>query len=240
MAEPSRWPGKLKELAGEFVAGGVRFGLESGTIESELWVLIQTVLGGYLVREIHNPEIRREELPGLAAEKTAELVGQIRKGRWRPGDEDDGKVIAYIRQVARNTAREFWRKWYRERGGEREMEEPEAARDISPASPESCAAGRETAARLHEWLGGYKPLHAEIFVMKAFYQMKSREIAEHPRVETSPTNVDTVWDRMRKDLRSLLVENGGGVDRFPPGTFSAFLILWEAGGPEARAGLGEV
>ena len=72
-----------------------------------------------------------------------------------------------------------------------------------------------------------------IFVMKAFYQMRTREIAEHPAVRTSPTNVDTVWDRLRKELRTVLSDGEGAAVRFPPGTFASFLRLWE---PVARGG----
>ena len=63
--------------------------------------------------------------------------------------------------------------------------------------------------------------------MKAFYQLRTREIADHPRVRTSPTNVDTVWDRLRKELRTIFTGGGEGPEQFPPGTFVAFLRLWE-------------
>jgi DNA-directed RNA polymerase specialized sigma24 family protein len=192
-----------------------------------LWVLIQTALGGYLAYEIRNPEIRDDMLPGLAAEKTAQLVEQIRRGAWKPAEESEMKIRAFIKQVAHNTAQSFWKKYYRDRGGEELVETLDRTAQRLHADPEQVAAGEQLAGRLMRWLQTCRPLHAEIFVMKAFYQMRTREIAAHPRVRTSPTNVDTVWDRLRKELRTVFAEGEGGVVRFPPGTFAAFLRLWE-------------
>jgi DNA-directed RNA polymerase specialized sigma24 family protein len=229
------WPEQLRRLAADFLDHAVRFSSPADTdrAESALWVLLQTAIGGYLAYEIKNPEIRRDELPGLAAEKTAQLVEQIKRGAWTPTEENDVKIRAYIKQVASNTARAFWKRYYRSRGAEELTETLDQTPETVLADPEEQAAGEEAAARLHEWLGTCKEAHAWIFVMKAFYQMRTREIAEHPRVRTSPTNVDTVWDRLRKELRTLLSNGGEAPARFPQGTFAAFLRLWE---PLSRGG----
>jgi len=229
------WPEQLRRLTVDYFEHSVRFSSPADTdrAESALWVLLQTAIGGYLAYEIRNPEIRRDELPGLAAEKTAQLVEQIKRGAWTPAEENDVKIRAYIKQVASNTARAFWKSYYRARGGEELSESLDQIPETVQADPEEQAAGEETAARLLDWLGTVKDAHAWIFVMKAFYQMHTKEIAEHPRVRTSPTNVDTVWDRLRKDLRSLLSSGEEAPARFPQGTFVAFLRLWE---PMARGG----
>jgi DNA-directed RNA polymerase specialized sigma24 family protein len=234
MGARAAWPEQLRQLATEFLAEPVRFsaGEDTGRAESALWVLIQTALGGYLAYEIRNPEIRRDELPGLAAEKTAQLVEQIRRGGWKPAEESEMKIRAFIKQVAHNAAKAFWKKYFRDRGGEELSDTLDSVPQTDLADPEQQAAGEETAARICRWLRGCRPDHARIFVMKAFYQMRTREIAEHPAVRTSPTNVDTVWDRLRKELRTLLTD-GEAPARFPPGTFAAFLRLWE---PAARGG----
>ncbi len=235
MGSRAAWPQQLRQLAADFLAVPVRFpaGTDTDSAESALWVLIQTALGGYLAYEIRNPEIRRDELAGLAAEKTAQLVEQIRRGGWKPAEENEMKIRGYVKQVAHNTARAFWKKYYRERGGEELAETLDNVPQTGQADPEQQAAGEETAARLVSWLGTCRADHARIFVMKAFYQMRTLEIAEHPAVNTSPTNVDTVWDRLRKDLRTILTAGDEAPVRFPPGTFAAFLRLWE---PAARGG----
>lgn len=229
MGTRAAWPEQLRRLAPDFLAESVRFSdsADTDSAESALWVIIQTALGGYLAYEIRNPEIRQDELPGLAAEKTAQLVEQIRRGTWRPAEENDMKIRAFIKQVAHNTAQAFWKKYYRDRGGEELAETLDNVPQAGQADPEQQAAGEEVAARLIRWLRTCRPHHAEIFVMKAFYQMRTLEIAEHPRVRTSPTNVDTVWDRLRKDLRTVLAHGGEAPALFPPGTFAAFLRLWE-------------
>jgi len=234
-APAAAWPERLRRLSADFCASDVRFRAPADTdrTESALWVLIQTALGGYLAFEIRNPEIRRDELPGLAAEKTAQLVEQIRRGSWKPAEESEMRIRAYIKQVAGNTARAYWKKYYRDRGGE-ELSETMDDRPLADAvDPEEQAAGEEIARQLIRWLKTCRIEHALIFVMKAFYQMRTREIAEHPRVRTSPTNVDTVWDRMRKQLRTMFTADEGAPSRLPPGTFAAFLRQWEAQGGEA-------
>ena len=107
------WPEQLRRLAADFLCHAVRFSSPADTdrAESALWVLLQTAIGGYLAYEIRNPEIRRDELPGLAAEKTAQLVEQIKRGAWTPTEENDVKIRAYIKQVASNTARAFWKNY---------------------------------------------------------------------------------------------------------------------------------
>jgi DNA-directed RNA polymerase specialized sigma24 family protein len=235
MGNSAAWPEQLRRQAADFLAAAVRFptAAETGTAESALWVLIQTALGGYLVYEIRNPEIRRDELSGLAAEKTAQLIEQIRCGAWKPAAESDMKIRAFIKQVAHHAAQSFWKKYYRDRGKEELAETLDNVPQTGRADPEQQAAGQEVAARLLKWLSTFRPDHARIFVMKAFYQMRTREIAEHPAVRTSPTNVDTVWDRLRKELRANVGDGGVGPERFPPGTFAAFLRLWES---DARGG----
>lgn len=237
------WPERLRRLSADFRDQDVRFSSPADTdrVESALWVLIQTALSGYLAFEIRNPEIRRDELPGLAAEKTAQLVEQIRRGSWKPSEESEMRIRAYVKQVAGNTARAFWKKYYRDRGGEELSERMDERPRPDAVDPEGLAAGEEVARRLLQWLKTCRIEHALIFVMKAFYRMRTREIAEHPGIRSSPTNVDTVWDRMRKQLRSKLAAEEGAPPGFPPGTFAAFLALWEAEGgerlfPVARGG----
>lgn len=242
MGTRAAWPEQLRRRTTDFLAGDVRFSetTDTDSAESALWVLIQTALGGYLAYEIRNPEIRRDELPGLAAEKTAQLMEQIRRGTWEPAEESEMKIRSFIKQVAHNTAQAFWKKYYRDRGSEELVESLDHTPQTGQADPEQQAAGVELAGRLMCWLRTCKPNHAEIFVMKAFYQMRTLEIAHHPRVRTSPTNVDTVWDRLRKELRAIFSDGGEGPELFPPGTFAAFLRLWEtaagAGRPQAARG----
>ncbi len=230
MGTRAAWPEQLRLLAVDFCAEPVRFSdpAETDSAESALWVLVQTALGSYLAYEIRNPEIRRDEIPGLATEKTAQLVEQIRRGTWKPAEENEMKIRAFIKQVAHNTAKTFWKKFYRERGSEDLVESLDQTPQTTVADPEQQAAGEQMADRLIRWLQGCRQHHAEIFVMKAFYQMRTREIARHPRVQTSPTNVDTVWDRLRKELRTIIGDGGEGSPQFPPGTFAAFLRLWES------------
>jgi DNA-directed RNA polymerase specialized sigma24 family protein len=237
------WPERLRRLSADIRNPDVRFSAPGDTdrAASALWILIQTALGGYLAFEIRNSEIRRDVLPGLAAEKTAQLVEQIRRGSWKPAEESEMRIRAYIKQVAGNTARAFWKKYYRDRGSEELAESLDNSPQTGRPDPEQQAAGEEAARRLLQWLKTCRIEHALIFVMKAFYQMRTREIADHPGVRTSPTNVDTVWDRMRKQLRSKLTAEEGATPGFPPGTFAAFLALWEADGgeglfPAARGG----
>lgn len=242
MGSRAAWPEQLRRLTADFLAELVRFSgtADTDSAESALWVLIQTALGGYLAYEIRNPEIRRDEMPGLAAEKTAQLVEQIRRGAWKPVEESEMKIRSFIKQVAHNAAQAFWKKYYRDRGSEELVESLDHAPQKTHADPEQMAAGEELAGRLMRWLRTCRPNHAEIFVMKAFYQMRTREIADHPRVRTSPTNVDTIWNRLRKELRAIFSDGGEGPEQFPPGTFVAFLRLWEnapgAGRPLAARG----
>jgi hypothetical protein len=64
-----------------------------------------------------------------------------------------------------------------------------------------------------------------VWFFRAYYEMSSRAIADHPLVGVGVAHVDVINQRARDAVRACMRSKGHDLVEFPP---EAFVELWEA------------
>ena len=110
---------------------------------------------------------------------------------------------------------------------------PDQRKKRPPPKWEVCAIGREEtvsgksgefASTLLDCLGPLRPLSRRVWLLRAVYELGSRDIAEHPLVRASVANVDVILMRVRQHLKSCLESKGLEPGPLPAGTFT---LIWD-------------
>ncbi|MBK7369256.1 MAG: hypothetical protein IPJ04_15565 [Candidatus Eisenbacteria bacterium] len=92
------------------------------------------------------------------------------------------------------------------------------------AAPERAVESGEFASTLLDCLGPLRPLSRRVWLLRAVYELGSRDIAEHPLVRASVANVDVILMRVRQHLKSCLESKGLEPGPLPAGTFT---LIWD-------------
>jgi RNA polymerase sigma factor (sigma-70 family) len=213
---------------------------------SEAWLVVSTALLRYL--RMHASRLSRvssEDLEDLASQKSLELVDRAVSGSWDPAGYSAAQAATYLSTMARNglldwIARE--RRFARtDREDERETssefpdETTEAAMALAARtdieSPEDSIHRREFTDALCGCVRGLDPRSRHAWILRALFEMTSREIAEHPDVRVQVGHLDVLLYRSRQAVRQCMVKRGHGLDTVPAG---AWVELWR------RHGAGEL
>lgn len=168
-----------------------------------------------------------DDLEDIASAKALDLLLRAESGEWDPTGRHAGEVAAYIATVARNGLLRWAERNSRTVRMEEPGDEPESAPPataLSPAADTLTEAG-EFVAVLRECVRRLQPRARRIWILRAFHELSSRDIAAHPDVGLTKAHVDVVVSRARDVLKQCLGTHGHRTTDYPAG---AFMTLWEA------------
>ena len=138
-------------------------------------------------------------------------------------------MIAFICTVARNGLVDFLRRSGRNPIRQEENMDQfsrEASVAAAPVETPDALVDRERfALAMVDCAGALKPVHRRAWMFRAFLDMSSKKIADHPEIRLKASHVDVVLQRCRASLRRCMQDKGFDADTVVPGTFSE---LWRA------------
>jgi RNA polymerase sigma factor (sigma-70 family) len=161
----------------------------------------------------------------LASEKALDLVRRLESGAWDLEGRDPGEVTGFLSTVARNGLVDL----FRERGRHVEHEEheiePAAGSAAAPELPPVPLERKAFARSLRDCASRLTARDRTVWFFRVFYDLRSREIAQHPEVRLKPAHVDVILQRCRKAVGECMSRKGHEPGELPPGTFAE---LWDA------------
>jgi RNA polymerase sigma factor (sigma-70 family) len=219
------WPGRLIELASEFIRST---GLRQESARTQLWLLLNTVIFYRIRREAkHVGKVTLEDIQDLSSEKSLELMKRLEDGRWRVDATAPEKAISFIATVARNSVIDLQR---RNKPGA-PLYEAEEAMDISPPhkqphmQPDSLPEQREFVSAIVDCAAVLKDMHRRIWLFRVLLEMSTQDIARHPDVGLETGYIDVILKRSRDSVKACMEKKGFETSHLPPGVFSG---LWRA------------
>ncbi len=206
-----------------------------------LWNLLRDVLFANLRQEaarFHTAS--REDLEDLASNKALELLARAERGEWDPTGRSPGEVVEFLRSTARHALGHLARAHARIAHPSQASDDHRVERlsgESTMLTPEHIAESHEFARCLLACVGELQPRARLVWMLRAVYDLGSRDIGAHPSVGASIANVDVMLMRARAHLRTCLARQGFEPEPLPVGSFS---LIWErmrhttpAAGPEA-------
>lgn len=214
-----RWPGRVLELAARFRSAAdpaTRDGLLA-----ELWTLVNLALQRYVRASARGTGgLDLEDVRDIAAEKALDFLRKLDDPHWDAAMYAPAQICTFLKSMARNGTVD------RARLKRREISDnglPAAVLDPT-ADPGATFEGASYARAIVVCLSELTQRARLVWFLRAFYELKSAEIARHTKVTTTPAAVDTMLLRSRDTLRDCMTKRGLDPLRLPPGTFAA---LWE-------------
>ncbi len=189
---------------------------------AELWFLLNAALARYV--RLHGRvygSIDAEDARDVASEKAMAFLRALENATAETSALDPPRVCSYISVLARNGLVDALRK----RG--RDHAVAHAAGESRVASYDSAEANvqhEEFVAAVRACVMQMTPRARSAWFMRAFLDMSSKRIANHPDVRMTPAAVDVMLMRTRRALRDCLQRKGLGAEDAPPGTF---VVLWD-------------
>ncbi|MEZ4388212.1 MAG: hypothetical protein R3D98_11675 [Candidatus Krumholzibacteriia bacterium] len=224
MPPAATWPERLQELASRW--HGPLSPDEREQVRSEIWVLLVGALDLKLRRQIgRNADVDAELSYDLAMQRALDLFSRFARGQWDPRSTTAAQLQSYFTLLARNGLVDHLRsRAGRGRLGERSLEAcPEAA---AAAPADELVVHRSRLAEALAACSGRLTRRARTaWFLRVFYDLSSRQIAEHPGVDMAPTAVDMALSRARRAIQDCLREQGFDRADFGVGVFTA---CWEA------------
>lgn len=192
---------------------------------TKAWQLVYFTLGRYL--RYHAARMGRlapEDVEDISSQKTLELMATVDTSSGRLLELEAAEMPAFLSTVARNGL-VSWLKRRRRRvqpldeievsGGERAV--------ASVVQPARNAESTEYAGALADCARALQPRALKVWYLRVFYDMASRDIADHPGVGLKPSHVDVVLYRAREAVRRCMESRGHDTRAMPAGTF---VTLW--------------
>jgi RNA polymerase sigma factor (sigma-70 family) len=231
IAAHSLWPDRLLELCRSLGAEGARSN-GYGPRRTEAWVALRDALARLLRGQANKyVVITLEDQEDLASAKAFELVARAESGEWKLDGRSGGELASYLSAVARNALLDHAMRVARvisrpvlEDGADLDSTGPAPAALVSTDTAEARAMAREFIDALRRCLIRLQPQARRVWFLRAFYEMSTREIAQHPGVGLGTGHVDVLVQRARESIRTCMARKGLAAADMPTGTFAA---LWE-------------
>ncbi len=226
-SEP-QWPARLIEIC---VALPRADAAERSDLRIRAWVLLRDCLHSMLRQESARfSGMSPEDLEDVASAKALDLLTRVECGNWSPANRSPGEMVSYLRSTARHGLIRLAQQRTRTVSLEgmsapasgNEARAPEWSAPM--AAPERAVESGEFASTLLDCLGPLRPLSRRVWLLRAVYELGSRDIAEHPLVRASVANVDVILMRVRQHLKSCLESKGLEPGPLPAGTFT---LIWD-------------
>jgi RNA polymerase sigma factor (sigma-70 family) len=194
-----------------------------------LWLVVNLAVRRYLrIHSARFASVRPEDIEDLSSQKTLELLEKIVSRSWDLSNRTAAEIAAYISASARNALLDQGRRAVRLV----RPEDHEWERTMSESTPESFGGARnedwvdaEAYSRdLLGCLGGLAPRARLVWFFRAFYELSSREIAEHPRIKLEVGHVDVLMQRTRTAIQQCLRKAGHEATDIPAGVYAR---IWD-------------
>jgi RNA polymerase sigma factor (sigma-70 family) len=181
----------------------------------ELWLLLSAVLARFARSQVRTlGPLSREDLEDLVATKALDLMHRIESGSLVLSREEDGDVSGFIARISRNAIIDHLRRERTRRGGNND---PAGSIDVTELAidpvhdgdaPSNRVELEELTRALEKCVENLAPRARRIWILRTFFELSSREIAEHPDIQLTPANVDVIVSRTRTALRACLKQGG--------------------------------
>lgn len=223
-----QWPGRLIGICAALARARDP---ERPALRTSAWVLLRDCLHSMLRQEAARfPGTVAEDLEDVASAKALDLLARAERGSWSPANRSPGEMVSYLRATARHglvrNAQQRSRTVSLEgmAAPEGEVGKQDGPWHAPSAQPERTVESHEFAERLLDCLDPLRPRSRRVWLLRAVYEMGSRDIAEHPQVRASVANVDVILMRVRDHLKQCLAARGLEPGPLPAGTFS---LIWD-------------
>jgi RNA polymerase sigma factor (sigma-70 family) len=200
------------------------------TLRGALWRLLFEALSRHL--RFHGrsaPAAEPADLEDIAASKALEMLSRAESGAWDLSGRSAAEISGYVASAARHGWVDHVQRSARHvRLANDEALDPRVERGRHPARPEDSPANRtearEIASALRACVERLPERERRVWLFRAYYEMSSRTIAQHPLISLNAAHVDVVAQRARAAVRECMTRKGHDVGDLPPGTF---VDLWE-------------
>lgn len=203
---------------------------ESPQVE-ELWLLLTAAVGRFLRHHRrHLGPLADEDLEDLTTQKSLDLLERIDASRWEPDPTTPEVVAGYVSSCVRNAVVDHLRRESRSQellqpDGEPQAEERLADLQSRVEDPSLEVERTAFAQALRDCVSGLRPRARTIWMLRVFYEMRSKIIADHPEVRLKPGHVDVILHDCRRKVSECMDAKGLQARDMPPGCYAA---LWQA------------
>ena len=228
-SEEALWPREVARL--QAAIRGTPSGPARDLLRGALWRLLFEALFRCLTLQSRGARhADRADLEDIASEKALEILSRAESGAWDSSGRSAAEISGYISTAARYGWIDHVQRSSREIPTSEEDEsvlpvDAHLATATATAAPTSRAEAAELALAVRECAEALPARERRVWFYRAYYDMSSREIAEHPQVQLKAPHVDVLAQRARAALRNCLEAKGHAAGDPPPG---AFVDLWEA------------
>ncbi len=231
-----RWPSHLQTLATR-----LRTPLDEQA-RDEILGQAWRILNGALTISLRShargsARVTPEDLEDLAAEKSLVLLRRIVSGETDFVDRSPAEIVSFFSRVARHDLLDLLKQSSRRTVP---LEEDRTGNDIDQTSPgqlrssteppDAQAERREFAGALRRCAEQLESRARLVWFFRVFYDMPSRDIAVHPRIDLTASYVDVMLQRVRQAMRQCMHRRGFDAQDMPTGTFAE---LWRTFRPDA-------
>jgi len=204
--------------------------LSKGSIDRDgergaLWqLLFQTLLRFLRSHARHTGSHDVHALEDIAAEKALELLHRAESGAWDLTGRSASEVAGYISTAARYGWIDHVQRTGREVPASPSGEPTSPHPLLSVTRPVDRVEGAELARAARDCVELLPERGRRVWFFRAFYDMSSEDIAQHPDVRVNAPHVDVLVQRARAALRDCLRRKGHVLEDLGP---TAFVALWE-------------
>jgi len=228
--ESPHWPLEVARL--QAALRDCQPGSTRDELRGELWRLLFEALSRQLRLQSRTARyVQAADVEDIASEKALEILARAESGAWDSSGRSPAEISGYISSAARYGWIDYVQRASREvRVQEDDGEVHEyPTGNSSPAgaavAPADRAESLELASAVRDCASALPERDRRIWFYRAFYDMSSREIAQHPLVRLRAAHVDVLVQRARVALRDCLRAKGHDDGEAPAG---AFVELWAA------------
>lgn len=194
----------------------------------EIWQILYFMLSRYI--QYHTARlgsVAPEDIEDIASQKSLELGHSIDTRSGSLNSLEVSEIPGFLSTVARNGLVDLLktRGRYASPRNDEDLEMHENTHRLQKPveQPDVRVERTEFAAALRQCAEALDPRMRLIWFFKVFYDMRSSEIAAHPKVNLKPSHVDVVANRGRNAVRNCMKRKGFRPEDMPRGTF---VELW--------------
>ncbi len=225
-----QWPARLSELCA--LLGRAPTPAARDRACGEAWVLLNINLRRYL--RLHASRlgcVPASDVEDIAAAKALDLIRKAESGASGALARRCDEIPGFLSTIARNGLVDHLRRTgrlvpldaYEPRNGHSVHLDLISGPDGDPNRAVEC---NEFAAALCACAEGLKPRTRRIWFFRVFYEMSTKEIANHPEVGLNPGHVDVVLQRAREHITRCMADKGHFAKDMPAGTFAELLRVF--------------
>ena len=197
-------------------------------LRGALWRLLFEALTRHLrYHGRHAASAEPADLEDIASAKALEMLFRAESGAWDLSGRSAAEISGYVSSAARHGWVDHVQRSARHvRLPDEDGPDPCLGREPvrGNESPTHRAEARELAEALRGCVERLPERERRVWLFRAYYEMSSRTIAEHPQIRLKTAHVDVVAQRARAAVRECMGNKGHDLADLPPG---AFVDLWE-------------